>query len=71
MGELLTRNELEMEMVADKIPSVLFQEHGNSLSVERVLRMAQRCILGDLKDDANAKMVCYEDLDTLLRNLDR
>ena len=59
-------------MIANKIPSVLFQPNSNSLSIERVLRLAQRLILeGRLSDDDQRVLTCWDDLETIIQNLER
>jgi hypothetical protein len=58
-----------------KVPAVLTQESGNSLSVERVLRLAYKIIdatpVSAYDSVENEKLVCLEDLDTLIRHIDR
>lgn len=57
--------------IADKIPSVLYQSKGNSLSVERVLKKAVELLnsCSCLPDEEIE--ICIEDLETLIKNLDR
>jgi hypothetical protein len=62
-------------MIAKKIPAVLFQENKNSLSLERVLKIAIELInelptsASDAKEDK--VIICLEDLEIILKNLDR
>lgn len=60
-------------MTADKIPSILFQPHGNSLSIERVLKLAIELIeQAELPERLNDRVtICLEDLQVILENLDR
>lgn len=60
-------------MIANKLPSVLYQPHGNSLSVERVLRSAQQLIERHVPPehaDDHLATVIYDDLEVLIRNLE-
>ena len=61
-------------MIANKIPSVLFQAHGNSLSIERVIKQALD-LLSFVPVSYNATEdklnVTIEDLETILACLDR
>ena len=61
-------------MIANKIPSVLYQAHGNSLSIERVIKQALDLLsLVPASDDATEDKlnVTIEDLETILSCLDR
>jgi len=59
--------------IANKLPSVLFQPNGNSVSVERILKTAAELILqlhpeGPITNDRI--VICLDDLETLWKNLD-
>jgi hypothetical protein len=57
---------------ATKIPSVLQQPKGNSLSVERVLKQARDLLMNyPSQNNENELMICIEDLETLIQNIDR
>ena len=61
--------------IAAKIPSVLQQPHGNSLSIERVLERAIK-LLDYVEAENGSGTAQYvietqEDLRTILKNLDR
>ena len=61
-------------MIANKIPSVLFQKHGHSLSIERVIKQALDLLsLVPVSDSAaeDKLNVTIEDLETILDCLDR
>jgi len=56
------------------IPAVLVQPAGNSLSTERVLKMARALLLQatfDTEDEDRQCIVCMEDLDDLIKAIDR
>lgn len=59
---------------ANKIPRVLFQPNGNSLSIERVLKMARELLneipINDDKVLEEKIIICQDDLIVMLRNLD-
>ena len=61
-------------MTANKIPSVLYQAHGNSLSIERVIKQTLDLLslVPDSDDATEARLiVTIEDLETILSCLDR
>jgi len=60
-------------MTKDKIPSVLYQPNGNSLSVERVIKQAMRLLeFAKISPDKEDLLInCVEDLNTLLAHIDR
>lgn len=57
-----------------KLPAILQQPHGNSLSVERVLKLAAHLIQEHVPaahaDDERA-VNCYDDLQTMINSIDR
>jgi hypothetical protein len=59
---------------ATKLPTVLQQPNGNSISIERVLKMAihviERTATGDEVFERDV-LVCLDDLNVMLANLDR
>lgn len=61
-------------MIADKLPSVLYQPNGNSISMERALKQI-RMLLDEYTDDQGIHedviMASIDDVDTMLANLDR
>ena len=58
-------------MTANKIPSVLFQSNGNSLSIERLLKQAIETILNPEDFNEHQRDNCLDGPETMLNNLDR
>ena len=60
-------------MIANKLPSVLYQPNGNSLSVERVLKQALMLLEEATPSDTliDQTDVCLEDLTALLQCINR
>jgi len=61
-------------MIANKIPSVLYQSNNNSLSIERVLKMAKGLLMeAEWEKQINERLAitCIEDLEVILRNIER
>lgn len=61
--------------IAAKLPAVLQQPNGNSLSVERILRQAVALIeqlpITDNAAKEDSILVCIEDLTILINNITR
>ena len=58
-------------MTSSTIPSVLYVPNGNSLSIERALKQAIKLLHYTTPEVSDAVNVTIDDLETILRHLDR
>ena len=57
-------------MQSPYLPAVLIRPHGNSLSMERALKLIQECVLESRADDEKVN-VAFDDLEAMLASIDR